>query len=423
MRRFVQDRDGTIWAAVVGGFARLEAARWRRVREEWSYPKSALNMLVDREGTLWVATGNRIVFLPRGAKEFRDLGIHTGPVFALNQMPDGWFVFFDNDSDALLTFRSPTDHRTDALPVIRISARELLFDRDSAMWIVGVGLTRIPVLSRLSGAPVTENSPGLERLTEEQGLTDNETQTVLEDREGNIWIGTRSGLERFRRRNLSWYTFPRGTGSYSLVAGDRGDVWTGSHGDTHMRVVRVRDRKYAPGGPEDVVTMYRDPGGATWVSSSNLFQQWKNGVFTAITPPEPALRLHSSTKDPIIASSITSDRAGSLWVAFGGCGEFQLKDGAWTFVPVLKDHPDWAASYAYTDAADRIWLVYGTVIAVIDHGNIRAFSAQDGLTVGPFKIIAARGEQIWVGGESGLGFLKDGRFTRCNLLKESKSGW
>ncbi len=417
VRHFIQGPDGAIWAAVVGGFARLEGGTWKRIREDWNYPgRSAWNMLVDRERTMWVAAGQRIVFLPFGQKKFRDLGVETGPVFALNQLPDGSFLFFDNGhSDSLRTFRSPTDHRTDPLPTIKISARQILVDRDGAMWLTGIGLTRIPALAKLSGAPITETTPGLESLTEDQGLTDNNAQCVLEDREGNIWVGTRSGLERFRHRNLSWYPFPRGTGFYSLVAGDGGDVWTGSNGDTRMPVVRVQDRKEASGGPREVITMYRDQKDSIWVSSRNLFQQWKDGVFTTVLPPEPARMLQASTKDPIIASAITSDRAGQLWVAFGGCGEFRLQNGIWTFVPVLKDHPDWAASYAYTDAADRIWLVYGTAIAVVDHGKTRVFSAQDGLDIGSFKVIAARGEQIWVGGEGGLAFMKDGRFHTVQL--------
>jgi ligand-binding sensor domain-containing protein len=207
VRRFIQDGDGTIWAAVVGGFVRLEGGRWQTVGEEWNYPaKSAWTMLVDRKGTLWVATGGRIVFLPRGEKRFRDLGLQTGPVFAFNQLPDGSFIFYDDgdNRETVRAFRSPMDHRTDPLPDIRIPARQILLDRDGAMWFVGNGLSRISFPSRLSGRPILATTPGVERLTEDHGLTDNMTETLLEDREGNIWVGTHSGLERFRRRNLSW---------------------------------------------------------------------------------------------------------------------------------------------------------------------------------------------------------------------------
>src|SRR5215472_3602922 len=74
VRSFARDEDGNIWAAVVGGFARLEADGWRRVREEWNYPnRSARALLLDRQGTLWVAGETQISFLPRGARKFQTL--------------------------------------------------------------------------------------------------------------------------------------------------------------------------------------------------------------------------------------------------------------------------------------------------------------------------------------------------------------
>ncbi len=67
VRCFAQDRDGTIWAAIVGGFVRLDRGRWHKIRADWNYPaKSARTLFVDSQGTLWVASGSTIMFLPKG---------------------------------------------------------------------------------------------------------------------------------------------------------------------------------------------------------------------------------------------------------------------------------------------------------------------------------------------------------------------
>jgi signal transduction histidine kinase len=108
-----------------------------------------------------------------------------------------------------------------------------------------------------------------------------------------------------------------------------------------------------------------------------------------------------------------------MWVAMGGGGQFQWKDGVWKFTTVLKDHPDWSANAAFTDGADRIWLAWGDRVAVWDHGNVRTFSAANGLSIGPFNIIAGRNDQIWIGGESGLAFLQGSRFQ---VLKSADGG-
>ncbi len=418
VRCFAEDWDGTIWAAVMGGFARLEGQHWHRVRSEWNYPdKSAWTLLVDRQGTLWVAGDTRILYLPRGEKQFRDIGLETGRVTAMTQARDGTLLVADRNRKAPLAFRSPLDRGNDPLPTIGIQAQRILFDRDGAMWMGETGLARAPFPNAKRGRQVPVASPRAERLTADQGLSDNVVHAMLEDREGNIWVGTEGGLDRFRYRNLNWFPLPPKVRNFSFVAGDHGEVWTGSRANEPERpMMRVPDGKFGPGGPLSVYMTYRDPDGAIWIGARNSFIRWKGKSFTEIQPPEAMEKMHlSPTRDPMIVSSVTRDSVGNLWVAYGGLGEFQLSQGAWKHVNVLNDHPDWASNAAYTDAAGRIWLAYGDRVALVDHGNTRTFSASERLTVGPFIIIQGRENQVWVGGEAGLAFLAGERFHTLHL--------
>ena len=143
VRCFAKDWDGTIWAAVVGGFTRLEGQHWQRVRSEWNYPdRSAWTLLVDRQGTLWVAGDTRIVFLPRGEKRFRDTELETGRVTAMTQAPDGTLLVTGGNGPR--AFRSPLDRGNDPLPTIAMHAQRILFDRDRAMWMADTVLARVP---------------------------------------------------------------------------------------------------------------------------------------------------------------------------------------------------------------------------------------------------------------------------------------
>jgi signal transduction histidine kinase len=286
------------------------------------------------------------------------------------------------------------------------------------MWMAGTGLAKVPLPKRKPHPQILETSPRVERLTEDQGLSDNAINALLEDREGNIWVGTDGGLDRFRYRNLNWFPLPRKVRNLSLVAGDHGEVWTGSRGNDEPQaaMMRVPDGKFGPGGRLGVYMTYRDPDGAIWISARNSFLRWKGKSFTEIQPPGAMEKMHRSpTRDPMIVSSVTRDGVGNLWVAYGGLGEFQLSQGAWKHVNVLNDHPDWASNAAYTDAAGRIWLAYGDRVAVVDQRNTRTFSASEGLTVGPFIIIEGRDNQVWVGGEAGLAFLAKDRFHSLQL--------
>src|SRR5580704_10915741 len=42
---FVQDREGTIWAATSRGLLRLEGNRWKRVTHEWNFPEGSANAI------------------------------------------------------------------------------------------------------------------------------------------------------------------------------------------------------------------------------------------------------------------------------------------------------------------------------------------------------------------------------------------
>ena len=421
VRCFAQDHDGTIWAGVVGGFTRFDGARWQTIRMDWNYPsRSAWTLFVDKQGTLWVTTGKGIMFLPKGEKTFQDTGVESDAIFAFAQAPDGTMLFHDHGQHSVRAFRPTTDPDNDSLPQFNIPARAILFDRDGTLWLAGDGVSRIPFPERLSGR-VSHSSKEVERFTEENGLTENVAQAILEDREGNIWIGTGGGLDRFRFRNLAWFPFPSGTNNFSLVAGTNGEVWAGSRGDTPWPMARVPDAMPVKGAPTHVFMTYRDPEGVIWISAQDALLRWHNGVFTSIPPPEEMLKIvrSSATKDPITISSITKDAAGTLWVSYGGAGEFQLKDGIWMFTKIINEHPDWAASYAFTDSNNRVWLAYGDRLVAVAGENSRVFSTEDGLTIGPINIIAGRNQQLWVGGQTGLAFLKDDRFHTLNTTAQN----
>ena len=407
VRCFARGKSGSIWAAAVGGFARLEGKRWRMDYKEWDFPgEIAWTLLVDRDGTLWVAAENQIVFLAQGQKRFQRTGLKTGEVSALTEAPDGAILFFDEGSKRLRAFRRGKDNKIETLPAMDIpGVKAATFDRDRTLWVGGNGLTRVGFptetsLSRFKGLD--------DRFSAAEGLSNESVEAILEDREGNVWVGTDGGLDRFRNRNVDWFPLPGGP--FSLVAGLDGDVWAGSRGK--FPLIRVQDKKPAVGGPTDVFAAYRDPDGTIWFSANNSLLHWESGRFVKQSLPVQVEQLSraSTPPQPIIASAITKDHAGNLWVAFGGSGEFRLSHGVWTFVQILPDHPDWSAGYSFTDSADRIWFYWGDRIAQYDHGRIRIFSTKEGLAIGPPDSMAECDRVLWIGGESGLAFLEDGRF-------------
>src|ERR1700709_2906662 len=94
------------------------------------------------------------------------------------------------------------------------------------MWLAWDGVSRGPYPALLHGSEVSASDSGVETFAEKHGLTGNDGEAILEDREGNLWVGTDGGLDRFRHRNLSWVAAQAGSHSFTPVAGEHGDVWS-----------------------------------------------------------------------------------------------------------------------------------------------------------------------------------------------------
>jgi len=104
------------------------------------------------------------------------------------------------------------------------SSRVGIFDRDGGFWHADEygGIWRFLSQEQLPRLKLNGSGPSIETFNAKQGLSSNSASCVLEDSEGNVWVGTDSGLDRFRHRNLSWYSVVPGPHLFSLVAGDDG---------------------------------------------------------------------------------------------------------------------------------------------------------------------------------------------------------
>ncbi len=69
IRSMARDQDGGIWvAAAPGGLGRLQGSKWQPVRENWNFSGEAYCVFVDRRGTVWASSKNKMIYLPKGEK-------------------------------------------------------------------------------------------------------------------------------------------------------------------------------------------------------------------------------------------------------------------------------------------------------------------------------------------------------------------
>ena len=408
VRDIAQDRDGAIWAATSSGLMRLEGSRWKDVGADWNFTgKTANTIFLDRQGTLWVSTENTLLFLRPGTRRFQPTGIHVIQVAQFVQAANGKLWMAETTRSVrpvpLADKRQPPDETE-----IQVGSQRILFDREGALWIttLGDGLRRAPAPESLKGK-IQEFSTLVESFTAKDGLSDDYIRAILQDREGNIWVGTSNGLDRFRKTNLVPIVLPFKPNYPVLAAGDAGDLWV-QNLNFLARVHGGRaDLDHHP-VPSMARSAYRDSVGAIWWICPDAIYRYVNGNYTRLPLPPSFPKVFIDT-----GLWATEDGSGALWLAAAGEGLFYRKAGDWRRLETAPEFQKLTPRTAFKDWMGRAWFGYdgGAIILLKDESPLSIFPAQDS-PVGSVKAINGRGRHIWVGGELGLAFFDGSSFRR-----------
>src|ERR1700733_15078426 len=308
VRSIVHTGDGKVWVAAGGGVARLDGDHWHKVRLDWNFPaRAARKLLVDPSGTLWASVGTGLLYLPKGAHSFEDVGVRAHQIMSLAPAPDGSMVYIDfrkaNGSPNVCRLQMKSSGsvvRCISLPDIDSA----FVDRRGSLWFTDDNVIRVahPGLLEWDGGRILPAS--IDEYSKGESLRAS-TETIFEDHEGNIWVGTDKGLDRFRQRNLRWYPAPGGQQLFNLAEGDGGEIWASSIGGP---VYRIADRKLIPRTPDNVRYFYREPSGALWASQSDGIWAWSGGRFVKQSIPKVVDQILPVTSaDPMIVVSAATD--------------------------------------------------------------------------------------------------------------------
>jgi signal transduction histidine kinase/ligand-binding sensor domain-containing protein len=406
VRSLARTDDGAVWLSAVGGLSRFADGRWDRVRHEWGYTcRSASALLVDRAGALWVggATPDRLFLLPKGSRRF-ELAVDGLSAARLAQVVDGRLLVGDGARDLIHVLHPRAVGGYGARVVADSSGSTIAADREGGVWVAGFGISRLTPRENESTGGWGDAAPDIDRFSQPDGLSGSVARDVLIDREGNTWVATDAGLDRLRRRNLTW-TQPRGNSfQTSLVAGPRLEVWALWW---NQRILRAQDGRVVPSAPTAKWWWgYHAPDDTILVGGESGLWRWRDGSFSPIAPPAEVSA--KGMRYPVLAATV--DLTGRIWASISGVGQFRLDDDTWTFVPVLPGRPDMTALAAHTSEDGRVWLAYPDSLAVVDRTDTRVFAARE-IGVGAIRTIGGRAGLVWVGGETGLAVLRNDRFV------------
>lgn len=406
--------DGQIWAATFNGLARLDGQRWSLVGASMGLPGTrARTLLVDREGRLWVATDQGLAWLPRGGTTFQLATRAIGRVNRIAEAPDGTIWVAEADGGVRPAWAGgdpPEDHG----PGLSLSSAGLLFDRDGALWMptLGDGIRRVPRVGDLQREQIDASGTAAQRFIERDGLSSDYLSAVIQDREGNIWVGGSRGLDRFRVSRLLPALLSPGATDFALVAAQGHGVWVGTK---NRPLTRVEAMTVLPGDfPNAITAASRDREG-TWLAGPQGVWRLQDGV------PEPFAPLPA--EDYTGVQAIVSDGKGGAWLSINRPGIYHYTGGKWIHDPMPTIANDPAPLVLMNDVKGRLWMAFArNTIVIRDAGRDTLLGTANGLAVGNVTALLEDRDAVWLGGELGIGVVVGTRARTVATLGEPLRG-
>ena len=396
IRYLAADGGGVVWVGTQNEVLRFDGRRWRQVAGAW--PRGATyadsggvwGLALGRDGTLWAKNVVGTYYLRRGAAAFEAAPGYGGGVFNFARAPDGrlWTADFTTRRfyalpDLKPGAPPPPRQFGAAVPPPALGAVHM--DGDGALWIanrVTTGLYRLGSVT----APAE-----LERYTVAQGLTSESVSLAFEDREGDVWVGTERGLDRFRHADVATEPGIRiRNQAQSLVAtAEAVYVYTGlpspvaSPSDAGGRLYRLR-----PGRPPELLSpnigrvfaMTPTPAGDLLLAIDGKLRRWRDGAFTAIALPSEIEGRH------VNALAVAGD---DLWISVYDKGVYRRHAGRWRRI-VVPSVPSTEAPSMATDASGGAWLFYpGRPMVLVRGDRITLFTGAAAPNIGNVQAFLA----------------------------------
>ena len=405
--QMVEGADGSVWALTANYNAqvlRYREGRWRTYDADDGLPESnSANMLIAADGALWIACTTGVARLAPGSERFRI--VSTAPSTRVSQDPAGRIWLSERDRTWPVTGPSGRGTPVALREPYRTGNAEIrgtpLFDREGNLWVA----TRYDGLKRLTKPRASADAGGTEAesFRSRDGLSSDVTHQVLQDREGNVWLGTEDGLDKFRPASL----IAEPSLDSPAAFGDK--LLEGSDGSVYVGQARTLYR-IAPGGaPEPLLdvpepeSLCEAPDGALWISLADRILVWGGGrVREVIARPDKGAS-HNIVYD------CAFDARGDYWISAAGSGVHRYRRGQWDTMLEPGDRADFYPTTMVPTPAGGVVVQTGDRLAWIEPSG-RTMTPLD-FGTGDLKVLTLHAQDgaVFAAGSFGLSRYRGGR--------------
>ena len=330
----------------------------------------------------------------------------TGPIFDIVQDKQG-FLWIATLNQGLkrydgINFKTYTNDPRNSNSLASGGIFRLFVDSDNILWMgmMGSGLEKFD--------PATNTFTHFRHTKDVSSLSSDTVGSILEDRLGNLWVGTLRGLDRLERKTGKFIHYRNdvndpsslsNNGAIKILEDRKGELWIGCqpfNNDPREGGLNRFDRKTGkfirymhdslnPKSLPDnrIIDLYEDKEGNFWIvsasnppfftSNSPLSKMDRNtGEFNRYYP-DP-MQSGTLSQTPVsekifpYGSFITEDSTGALWIGLGNSGMNR-------YDPVSK----MSAHYGYIFDDDKLLSAKDTSTGFTARSISKGYSTRDGM--------------------------------------------
>lgn len=406
---FATDGEGGLWANGRGILRRFDGTRWNTPDASWGVPARVDGLFEDDRGDVWIGADERIYVLRAGGHRFEQLAMGYTRAFQLLVGADGRLWLSDERGVAAMPGEWG-EPRTRAR-ARRANGLDTLIDRDGALWTIDchAGLCRDATFGQRGTTLLPRSVLRAQAAGTTLGMSSDLTMTAMVDRDGNLWVGTKGGVDLFRDSLFSPVRFPDPNVFFALAEDTAGHVWVGTdnNSDTPDRLWRIDGPGLPPrpleGFNAPVSSAWTDRDGSIWFGGHG--QLWHMSDGNPIPDTFPA----SGSGMPGAVHAMARDGSGRFWLGISGQGLY-FRDGGktWTSASAIPGLPSGSPSAMQVMGDGYVWLGYpdGSLVHVRgDH--ISAYVHPGKAAVGPITTLAPLDDGLLVASERAFAVLRD----------------
>ena len=440
----LQDHEGTIWAAGVmweaglsqpGKLCAIKRSNVQCYGNDGMFSFGVTTAYEDSRGDLWLGAGNGLWRWRPGAPHHYELsGVKQSslPALIFNR-----HALVEGERGSLLVagpggLAELVDGKLKPYPLSSAAPRlnepgTLLRDRNGGLWI-----------GTLDRGLLHVHQGRTDVFSQSDGLSGNAVESLFEDREGNVWVSTTAGLDRFREYAIPTISVKQGLSSpfvVCILAARDGSVWLGTTDglnrwkDGQVTIYRKRSRTASTDTPKAMIaaeppeakqanpiqyvalpgnyidSLYQDAQGRIWVSTHEGLGYFENDRFIPYS------------RQVTYAIPVTGDSVGNVWALSNEQGLCRLRVGR-PVECVPRTELGSPGSFSDSLIADPVrggfWLGFWTGgVVYFKDGEVRtSFGTVNGLGGGRVNALKLDADDtVWAATDGGLSRIKNGHIA------------